>query len=175
MRMEQLQEVFSLLVDARLQEMTQPTVKREAETGTAPPDRSKGTGLAPHHRQPPQHNGRTTAGIFVQPGAQGTPPSCFRQLRSGSRRRRRALPTHHYGQRSWDARLETSLPSQSGRDEVAGERDMVLSEVVPGGRHRSPSTSRQTHGGPTACPTSDYATLHDTSLPCYHVFSYSLL
>ena len=50
---------------------------------------------------------------------------------------------------------------------------MVLSEVVvgfwepSGGRLTSPSTSRQSHGSPTACPTSDYATLHDTSLPCY--------
>ena len=59
--MEQLQEVFGPLVDARLQEMTQPTVKREAETGTAPPHRSKaartdqGKGrpgsLAPRSRQ----------------------------------------------------------------------------------------------------------------------------
>ena len=53
----------------------------------------------------------------------------------------------------------------------------MLSEVVPGpwepsgGRHTSPSSSWQTHGGPTACPTSDYATLHDTSLSCFQAVS----
>ena len=58
--MEQLQEVFGPLVDARLQEMTQPTVKREAETGTAPAHRSGSRQGSPRFSWPldPDNAGR---------------------------------------------------------------------------------------------------------------------
>ena len=68
--MEQLQEVFGLLVYARLHEMTQPTVKREAETGTAPRIRARTDGgpttTGDSRKNPPTQQDYSWV-IFVRP------------------------------------------------------------------------------------------------------------
>ena len=95
--------------------------------------------------------------IFVQPGGQGPLPSCSRQLRSGSRRRRRHCPLsllHMLLTSLKTIGSDSKLPFQAKAEEmkrlVNGTWCHQKWSPALESRH-VPSTSRQTHGGPTTC------------------------